>query len=209
MSRKSDDVAAYYDDWADDYDKTLARWRYDAPDRVASMLREELTPAAGAAEIIDAGCGTGLSGRALRSAGFAAIDGIDVSRRSLDVAGKSGAYRTLREVDMQRSPFPIAADKYDGLVCVGVLTYLPDSVGALREFARVVRPGGVVVVTQRSDLFVERDFEGVLDALSHEGRIERVRVSETRPYLPGNEEFAEAILVRYIAFTVVQCKLAG
>ena len=35
MSKNSDDVAKYYDNWAIDYDGTLADWRYEAPEQVA------------------------------------------------------------------------------------------------------------------------------------------------------------------------------
>lgn len=200
ISRKSDDVAKYYDNWANDYDETLADWRYDAPQQVASMLMDELSPKS---VILDAGCGTGLSGRALRSAGFTTVDGIDVSRRSLKIAGMSGVYSTLRAMDLQRFPLPIPDDKYDGLVCVGVLTYLTDSIGTLREFNRIVRSGGIVVFTQRSDLFAKRKFQNVLKKLSDGSWIEHVRISEPHPYLPENEEFGEKILVHYVAYSVV------
>jgi hypothetical protein len=74
----------------------------------------------------------------------------------------------------------IIDDKYDGLVCVGVLTYLADSAGTLRAFTRIVRSGGIIVFTQRSDLFAERNFQSVLKGLSEEGWIEHVRISEPR-----------------------------
>jgi predicted TPR repeat methyltransferase len=200
LSKKSSDVAQYYDNWASDYDGTLSEWRYEAPEQVASMLREKLSPEM---TILDAGCGTGLSGKALLAAGFTTIDGIDVSRRSLEVASKTDVYGTLRAVDLQRLPLPIADDLYDGLACVGVLTYLTDSISTLREFSRVVRPGGLVAITQRSDLFVEREFPSVLERLLAEGVIAQVHISQPRPYLPNNEEFSDQILVRYIGFTIV------
>lgn len=200
MSTKSDDVAKYYDNWADDYDGTLADWQYEAPEQVASMLQAELSPESA---ILDVGCGTGLAGTALNAEGFTAIDGIDVSHYSLEIAAMTGAYRSLDEVDLQQLPLPMANDHYDGLACVGVLTYLPDSLGTVREFSRVVRPGGFVAVTQRSDLFEEREFQAVLEELSNEGVIEQVRISKPRPYLPGNEEFGDQILVHYVGYTVV------
>lgn len=200
MSKKSDDVAKYYDNWASDYDESLADWRYEAPEQIATMLRKKLSPKSA---ILDVGCGTGLSGRAFHSVGFTIIDGIDVSHRSLEIAGKTGAYRTLHAMDLQRLPVSIPDDHYDGLACVGVLTYLTDSVGTLREFSRVVKSGGVVAITQRSDLFAEREFQSVLDELLNEGVIAQVRISEPRPYLPDNEEFGDQILIHYIGFTVV------
>ncbi len=200
MSKKSDDVAKYYDDWASDYNETLADWRYDAPRQVASMLRAKLSPKA---VILDAGCGTGLSGKALLTAGFTTIDGIDVSHRSLEIAETTAAYRTLHKMDLQQLPLPIPDRHYDGLASVGVLTYLPDSVGTLREFNRVVRSGGIVVLTQRSDLFVERAFQSVVEGLMYDGGISQVSISAPRPYLPDNEEFGDQILVHYVGYTVV------
>ncbi len=200
ISKKSDDVAKYYDNWARDYDGTLADWRYEAPEQVASMLQAKLSSKS---VILDAGCGTGLSGRALHIGGFTTIDGIDVSHQSLEIAGNTGAYRSLHTVDLKRLPLLIPDDHYDGLACVGVLTYLTDSLGTLREFSRVVRSGGFIALTQRSDLFVERKFQAVLEGLSNEEVIEQVRISEPRPYLPDNEEFGDEILVHYVGFTVV------
>ena len=200
LSKKSDDVAKYYDDWANDYNGTLTDWRYEAPEQVASMLRAKLSPKSA---VLDVGCGTGLCGKALLAAGFATIYGIDVSQRSLEIASMTEAYKTLRVIDLQRLPLPIADDHYDALVCVGVLTYLTDSVNTLREFSRVIKPGGIIAITQRNDLFVEREFPSVLEKLLNEGVIAQVSISEPRPYLPYNKEFGDQILVHYIVFTVV------
>ena len=200
ISKKSDDVAQYYDEWANDYNETLMDWHYEAPSKIASMLCSALSLQS---SILDAGCGTGLSGNALIGAGFSSIDGIDVSDRSLEVASKSGAYNTLRVMDMQRLPLDIPDDCYQGLVCVGVLTYLTDSISTLREFCRVTRPGGYVAMTQRSDLFTERSFQDVLDTLVKERLIAEVHTSEPQPYLPDNAEFGEEILVHYIGYRVV------
>lgn len=199
ISTKSDDVAQYYDEWAGEYNKTLADWRYEAPSHVASMLTAKL---ALHASILDAGCGTGLSGKALTEKGFASIDGIDVSDRSLEVARKCGVYNKLNAMDMQQLPLDIPDDRYDGLACVGVLTYLTDSLLTLREFCRVTKPGGYVAMTQRSDLYTERAFQAVLDTLLEEKRITNVHVSEPHPYLPDNSEFGDEILVHYIGYTV-------
>ena len=97
------------------------------------MLRVKLSPKltildAGCG-MRDAGCGTGLSGKALLAAGFITIDGIDVSRRSLEVASMTDAYRTLRAIDLQRLPLPIPHWLYyrikwfflhHGLQCQGI-----------------------------------------------------------------------------------------
>ena len=88
MSTDSEETAAYYDAWADNYDETLAQWNYQSPAIVASMLKREVPPDDC---VLDAGCGTGLSGRALHAAGFRRLTGIDISQASLDVAALTGS----------------------------------------------------------------------------------------------------------------------
>ena len=64
-------------------------------------------------------------------------DGGDVQR---DVVGAMCAQGSALDL-----PFPDAA--FDRAIASEVMEHIPDDVGALRELARVVRPGGVVAVT--------------------------------------------------------------
>lgn len=200
LPRDTASVAEYYDNWAEDYDRTLSEWQYDAPEQVAERLRAELAPEA---TIIDAGCGTGLSGRALAAAGFTTIDGMDVSARSLERAREFDVYRDLAHVDMQKLPWPYADGIYDGLVCVGVMTYLPDSDATLREFRRILKPGGCIILTQRDHLFEERRFGETLAALEKEGLIAGVDISDPMPYLPENAEFGDEVRIHYVTCRAV------
>lgn len=196
MSRDSEDVARHYDDWADAYDQNLRDWGYEAPEQTAARLHDALGRTDVA--VLDAGCGTGLSGEALAQEGFATIDGIDVSPRSVRIAERTGVYRETATVDLQKSGIPGADDRYDGLACVGVMTYLPDGDSTLREFARVLKPGGCMVLTQRSDLMEERGFRTMLQQLRGAGVFARFDVSGPMPYLPRNEEFGDQVHVHYI-----------
>lgn len=199
MTNEFNEIVEYYDNWANDYNQVLADWRYESPERIAEILREKLPSDS---LILDAGCGTGLCGKALKSAGFKHIDGIDVSPKSLELAGEMGVYNTLTEVNLQKIPTSLPENKYDAIACVGVFTYLEDGAGALKEFCRTAKSGSVVALTQRSDLFESRQFAGVLEGLAREGFISDVHVSEGHPYLPEHEEFADQILVHYIDFVV-------
>ena len=152
--------------------QVLASWQYEAPAKIALVLRQLLSPDS---RLLDVGCGTGLSGKALLEAGFSYIDGIDASTQSLKAAHATNAYNVLLEADLQKLPLQIANNYYDGLACVGVLTYLTDSAQILREFNRVVRSGGIVAMTQRSDLFNERKFREILSSLADEGLIQHLR----------------------------------
>lgn len=194
LSTDSQETAAYYDDWAESYDETLAQWNYRSPAIVATMLKREVPPDG---RVLDAGCGTGLSGRALHDAGFRRITGIDISPASLDVAAQAGVYERLVQVNMQQAPLPLETGAFAAVQCVGVLTYVPDTDAILREFCRVVRPGGLVAFTQREDLFEERDVAGVMQTLADEGLWTPVSVSEPQAYLPGNADYADRVKVIY------------
>jgi predicted TPR repeat methyltransferase len=198
-STSSADVVKSYDDWAATYNDDLATWNYQAPKRAADQLRATV---ALTATILDVGCGTGLTGIALRAAGFSGpIDGVDLSPASLEQAAKRGLYRDLTPVDLQKLPLAIADNTYDALICIGVLTYVPDSDAVLNEFARMVRPGGQIVVTQRDDLFDERSFAETVKALADSDVISEFNISDPQPYLPDNPDFGTDISVIYISMT--------
>ncbi|MDW3213699.1 MAG: class I SAM-dependent methyltransferase [Ilumatobacteraceae bacterium] len=190
-----DDVTRFYDDWAGRYDDDLVDWSYEAPDVAARMLLEH---GPNPSRVLDAGCGTGLVGRALRRAGHEGeLVGIDVSAASLELADRTGAYSATRAADLQQ-PLGFDDGSFAGLICVGVMTYVPGVEAAWREFARVVAPGGVVVVTQREDLWDERECRSVIDTLSDEGVWTPIEVTEAQPYLPGNDQYSDAIGVHYV-----------
>jgi predicted TPR repeat methyltransferase len=194
-SADSAEVVRRYDGWAASYDAELAEWAYEAPDVVADfVVGQGITDG----PVLDAGCGTGLVGRALRRAGYRGeIEGLDASSQSLAVARASGEYRSLEVADLRR-PLDIGDDRFGGLTCVGVMTYLSDVEACWREFARVVRPGGVIAVTQRDDLWADRGCQDVIDRLAADDVWAVVEVTGPRPYLPRNAGFGDAIGVRYV-----------
>lgn len=175
------EVADRYDEWAQRYDDDLASWSYQAPAVVAETVVTR-HPAAGLA--LDVGCGTGLVGRALRAREFAGkIVGLDISQASLEIARKCGAYDSLEHADLQQR-LAFEDGSVDAVICVGVMTYLPDVEAVWREFARVVRPGGLVVVTQREDLWRTRTCPAVVDRLRNEGVWTPLQVTGPATYLP-------------------------
>ena len=193
------EVAGRYDDWAQSYDDDLASWSYQAPAVVADTM---VTRAPAGESVLDVGCGTGLVGRALRARGFAGrLLGIDISAASLEVARECGAYDSLERADLQER-LAFDDDSVDAVVCVGVMTYLPDVEAVWREYARVARPGGLVVVTQREDLWETRSCQAVVDRLHAEGVWSPLDVTGPAPYLPEGYGGTPAVGCYYLTALV-------
>jgi predicted TPR repeat methyltransferase len=193
------EVADRYNEWAKGYDDDLTSWSYQAPTVVAATVVSR-HPEAGSA--LDVGCGTGLVGRALRRQGFTGqILGLDISQASIEIAQQCGAYDSVEHADLQQR-LPLEDDSVDAVVCVGVMTYLPEVEAVWREFARVARPGGLVVATQREDLWHTRRCQAVVDRLQDEGMWAPLAITGPAPYLPEGYGGTPAVDCYYLTALV-------
>ena len=175
------EVTDRYDSWAQSYDGDLTSWSYQAPTVVAEIVTTR-HPAVGS--VLDVGCGTGLVGRALRARGFAGeILGLDISQASLEIARQCGAYDSLDHADLQQR-LAFEDDSVDAVICVGVMTYLTEVEAVWREFARVAQSGGLVVVTQREDLWHSRTCPAVVERLQNMGVWTPLQITGPATYLP-------------------------
>jgi predicted TPR repeat methyltransferase len=201
----TDEVAALYDEWADRYDADVDKSDYDIPEKIATMLSQH-EPIDG--EILDAGCGTGKSGAALRAFGeFGALSmlGIDCSAASLVVAERKGLYSETLAVDLKQK-LPFADDRFAAAISAGVFTYLGDPEPVLQELLRVVRPAGVIIFSQRTDLWKMFDCGAIVKRLVDAGLCE-ADVSTAQPYLPNHPEYGDTIQVIYTTLPVCSAEI--
>jgi SAM-dependent methyltransferase len=76
------------------------------------------------------------------------VVGIDLSSRMIALAKQR--YADDRGIQVSRGDaefLPFAAASFDTVTCLGVFESLPDYTPALREIARVLRPGGLLVLS--------------------------------------------------------------
>jgi ubiquinone/menaquinone biosynthesis C-methylase UbiE len=104
--------------------------------------------------VLDVGTGTGRLPRTLLAQpSFAGrVVGLDSSRAMLTQAAHNATDRlTLIWQDASRLPFD--DDAFDAVTCLEALEFMPDTRQALGEIIRVLRPGGVALMTNRVGLW--------------------------------------------------------
>ncbi len=201
FAASTEELVALYDSWSPSYDDDVSSWGYEVPETVAAMLGATVLQTTGpSAEILDAGCGTGRTGAALRATGFATVIGIDFSTDSLALAGHRNAYAALVHGDLNK-PLPFDDDQFAGVASAGVFTYLQEPEPVIRELVRVTQPGGVVIFSQRTDLWDPRDTEASVGRVEADG-LASAEFSDPQPYLPGHPEYGKAIKVIYTRMQV-------
>jgi SAM-dependent methyltransferase len=159
-----------------------AKYAPDGPlaDRLTSLSAAVSRYAQTGDRVLDLGCGTGELSRAMAAAGLR-VAGCDISRQMLlraprDRAGCAGWVQL--QPGWRRLPFASAA--FDVVVAASVFEYVAEPGAALRECARVLGPGGVVLYTvpdlRHPVRWVEwcaQRLAGVTGGLSGDGRRSR------------------------------------
>ncbi len=165
-------MVEFYRKWAEDYDRQmLVELQYVSPTEIARLLTQHLSDTG--SEVLDIGCGTGLTSRYLADAGYTQLDGLDLSPDMVRVAAERGIYRELLVGDLNQ---PLARDdaSYDGIISSGTFTHGHVGPEPLSEIIRVLRPGGVLACTVHQDLWEPMGFAARFEQLTQDGSVDLV-----------------------------------
>ena len=142
-----------YRAWADSYDQPG-----NGLIELEQPLVREILAGLPRGTALDAACGTGRHAEYLASLGHAVI-GVDACAEMLGVARAKVPGGDFRQGDLRKLPVP--ARRADVVVCALALTHVPDLAPVFAEFARVLRPGGHLVISDsRSDWPVVKPLPG-------------------------------------------------
>ena len=99
-AKTPEEIAAAYAVWAATYDAETMAVGYLLPFLITSWVARHVP--AGEGPLLDAGCGTGLSGPNVKALGYDDIAGLDISEDMLRIAASRHAYTCL----LYTSPSP-------------------------------------------------------------------------------------------------------
>ena len=133
--------------------------------------------------VLDFGCGTGLSGLALKLAGFTLIDGLDPSPEMLEGAKAKGVYRTLTLLDV-KDKTPISQGSYKAIAAIGVIGTGAAPASTLDILMRALDKGGLLVFSFNDHALADPVYECALNNWLDCGAA-HLLTKEYGPHLPA------------------------
>ena len=161
------ELATAYAKWSSDYDRETIELGYCLPFVITGWVARYVPMGGG--PLLDAGCGTGLSGPSLKALGYDDIAGLDLSDDMLKIAGSRNAYSELKKA-MLGGPLPWPDGHFRAFFSTGVFTISHAPASGLHELVRITRKGGHAIFTVRDQVFESGGFQAVFDALEQNGK---------------------------------------
>jgi SAM-dependent methyltransferase len=125
---------------AEAYERVMGRWSR----RLAPLLIR-FGGLSDGDRVLDVGCGTGSLSFALPDfADVAAVTGVDLAQGFVEFARTRNTDPRIAFQQADACNLPFADKSFDRAFSMLVLHFIPDSVRAVTEMRRVVRPGGMV-----------------------------------------------------------------
>lgn len=114
-------------------------WWFVARRELALQFLSQVTPPD--ANILDVGCGTGKGQDAFGR--FGTVYGVDFSQDALEFCHQRGLERIARA---NAEALPLQNEKFDVVVTLDTIEHVPDDYKAISEIARVLKPGGILLI---------------------------------------------------------------
>jgi 2-polyprenyl-3-methyl-5-hydroxy-6-metoxy-1,4-benzoquinol methylase len=175
------DAVAYHSALAVDWDRRYQKRSFQA--REAVLLKCLHGRDLVGTNWLDAGCGTGRLSRFLAARGCRVL-GVDAASEMVSAAtqlASSCDYSDRMQFARVETiaHLPMNACSFEGILCSSVLEYVPNPRACLTEFSRVLKPGGILLVSVPNRNSVVRRIQL---ACHHAGSLMRTRWAEFLNY---------------------------
>ena len=194
-STSPQEVAGYYDSWAEDYETHMSNVGYLHPAMVAGLALRHVPP--GSRPILDAGAGTGIMAQILVALGYPEIVGFDGSKDMLAGAAAKNVYAELDQMYLGQ-PLAYPDDHFQAAVSAGVFTQGHAPLAGLDELVRVVCPGGCIIFSV-ARVYLGSSFQDKSDELKDKGLWCQIDASEHYDSTPLD---AENVTAQVFAFKI-------
>ena len=171
----SQEAEELYDRWAEDYEQSLASWGYTTPAVAAWFFGRYVGQGDGT--VLDAGAGTGMMGEVLAPLGYRDLVGIDLALNMLELAREKGVYRELRQMELG-GRLDLPTDAFAAVVAAGVFAPGHAPPESFEELIRVTKPGGYVIFSVRTEVYLDGGFKEKQEALEREERWRLVEMTD-------------------------------
>ncbi|PWK76193.1 class I SAM-dependent methyltransferase [Aminobacter sp. AP02] len=159
------ELEAAYAAWAATYDSETASLGYLLPFLIAAWVARHVP--VGEGPLLDAGCGTGLSGPSLTALGYTDLAGLDLSQEMLAVAKSRQSYGELKQAELG-GPLPWPDGHFRAFFSTGVFTISHAPASGLHELVRITRKGGHAIFTVRDKALEIGGFPAVFAELERQ-----------------------------------------
>jgi 2-polyprenyl-3-methyl-5-hydroxy-6-metoxy-1,4-benzoquinol methylase len=121
-------------------------------------------------KILEVGCGTGEVLKLLSRWGD--VKGIDISKEALDACRRKG-FKNLVQGDINELNLRNEYGSYDLVICLDVLEHVQEDLSALKEMNKLLRPGGILMLTVPAYKFLWSTHD---EALHHKRRYHSLEI---------------------------------
>jgi SAM-dependent methyltransferase len=102
--------------------------------------------------VLDIGCGSGRTTLRIAHRAGCSVQGVDIHEAAIAearlAAEREGltSRATFERIDASK-PLPVDDAAFDALICIDAINHLPNRPAVLKEWARILKPGAVLVFT--------------------------------------------------------------
>lgn len=151
-----DDVSHTLDAYERDAESFVEKYRSES---IAARFGDEFRAALSGKRLLDVGCGPGADSKTFSEGGYD-VTGVDVTTSFVESAREAVPAASFVRGDMRQLPFDDGT--FDGVWSCASFHHVgrSDAPGVLREFERVLAPGGVVYLSVKRGEKSGRDADG-------------------------------------------------